>query len=563
MFASFHEGLLPRAQIAIQYLCFFQYTHKNLRTCETCVESTQSLIDPVDINQNEIIDKFPPTGSIEQTMMDAKRRLTASWQWLMKKFGADTQTQREALGNGRILDLPLELRTIIYRELLKVDRFECLSTQKLHLDPAILRVCKQLHNEAKEVLYRDNCWIEIVVDDSIQQIIDTEHKAMKETFPFLDFPTTRLGKRSWPHEAALRIDIRDVEPGRRRYIDVRSFITKSASRNHTVICLAALPRYCTMVHSVIGKSMIVEINLGESVRKSWHDDIFFSLEELGFWYKSLSMKVAGFRPSDSCARLADTIAVNVSSRDGEDCLSRLYDYQHRASNLSHRSEVRDTYLNALDYLTLQLYPIDDGTDVWYIDDDDEQMAEIQEIGVNILFEFSTHCIELDHPSYAIDRISLDFECLFSDSKEARRQYQSDAQYHCALAQIAQGEKNAAIFNLMQALAAKPGNELYDAAVDQLENDIRRSTKAEDVMVMTNIQEVLGPLRHQPAGDPVVVDNETKNGYPAGPKWVASAREWKAIEDFQNVRNIHPFYGASITEFSRIFLATSCVRDQTN
>ena len=53
----------------------------------------------------------------------------------------------------------------------------------------------------------------------------------------------------------------------------------------------------------------------------------------------------------------------------------------------------------------------------------------------------------------------------------------------------------AIFHLLQALASRPGDQLYDAAVDMLEENLRGSTR-EDVIALCNIKEVLQPICHQ-------------------------------------------------------------------
>ena len=451
----------------------------------------------------------------------------------MRDIGNDAQVQKKISGNGGLLGLPRELRDMIYRELLKVDHFQCLSTQRLHLHPAILGVCKQLHNETKEVLYGENCWIEIVTDRWTREEIDDVHETILNHPPFLGFPIARFGELPCPHMISLKIEIGEPVPSADEGLSklMCSCTTKSAPRYHFVVCLAALPRFWMMIneHVALKDAIIVSITLGESVRKAWYDDLFFCLEDLQFYSEDLHLKVAGFKPSDTCARLADTIKSHIGS--GDHVLNRISTYQSRAAEQSHKSRVREIYHDALDYLDCLL----DGSydsQYWSIDADEEQENEIQRIGMNLNFDFSKQCVELGDPSYAIYRVSASFRGWVK--KEAQKQYKPDAQYHCALAQIAQGETNAAVFSLMQAIAATPGNKVYDAAIDQLEIELRRSTKAEDVMALSNIQEVLEPLRHQQLGPSVIVDDEMINGYPVGPKWVASAQEWKAIEKFQDV-----------------------------
>ena len=70
------------------------------------------------------------------------------------------------------LGLPGELRHIIYQELLLVDRFRLEASESkicvpgpLRLHTAILRVSKEIYEEAVQVIYQENCWI--IVNSSI------------------------------------------------------------------------------------------------------------------------------------------------------------------------------------------------------------------------------------------------------------------------------------------------------------------------------------------------------------------------------------------------------------
>lgn len=63
----------------------------------------------------------------------------------------------------RILNLPRELRDQIYRELLLADKV-CAATFKYALEPAILRVNRQVHKECIPILYEENTWVLITVN---------------------------------------------------------------------------------------------------------------------------------------------------------------------------------------------------------------------------------------------------------------------------------------------------------------------------------------------------------------------------------------------------------------
>lgn len=59
----------------------------------------------------------------------------------------------------RLLDLPLELRDRIYRELLSTEKARIKGRQGFSLTPAILRANKQLHAETSTILYKENTWV--------------------------------------------------------------------------------------------------------------------------------------------------------------------------------------------------------------------------------------------------------------------------------------------------------------------------------------------------------------------------------------------------------------------
>lgn len=82
---------------------------------------------------------------------------------------------------SRLLDLPVELRTAIYRDLLVpeivlLSNFECRirpwhpplpsARQAPQLETSILTVCKQIHDEATGILYDDNTFAFILSEDS-------------------------------------------------------------------------------------------------------------------------------------------------------------------------------------------------------------------------------------------------------------------------------------------------------------------------------------------------------------------------------------------------------------
>ncbi|KAL6721950.1 hypothetical protein ACLMJK_001055 [Lecanora helva] len=196
-------------------------------------------------------------------------------------------------------------------------------------------------------------------------------------------------------------------------------------------------------------------------------------------------------------------------------------------------EARSTCHDAIDYLEWLIGNQPFGPLFFDLEGASEDgFAEIQEIGMDLTLKFAKYCIALGDSRYAVHWMNYNLVRWADNSRRIR--FKPRAQYVCALAQIAHDETNLAVFNLMQALAANPGNQRYDAAVDQLEKDLLGSTNSEHIMAMANMKEVVGPFRHRSQGSSRIIDVRN-NQYPAGPKWVGSAKDWKAIEEFQNIK----------------------------
>ena len=75
-----------------------------------------------------------------------------------------SETKNQHSKAFRILSLPRELRDHIYRELLLADKAPAKETFKFALEPAILRVKKQMYKECSRILYEENTWVLITVN---------------------------------------------------------------------------------------------------------------------------------------------------------------------------------------------------------------------------------------------------------------------------------------------------------------------------------------------------------------------------------------------------------------
>ena len=128
--------------------------------------------------------------------------------------------------------LPPELREEIYKELLLVDmRQEQKDLCHHHLHLNILRVNKEIHEEASDILYLRNTWVQISMDDQVQrhveyQINDFRHRKGR--------PEIRLYPGTFSGVAALNIVVNDKG-------------NPNLPRHTCIISSFAMPQVCRML----------------------------------------------------------------------------------------------------------------------------------------------------------------------------------------------------------------------------------------------------------------------------------------------------------------------------
>lgn len=82
-----------------------------------------------------------------------------------------SQKQQESRpSHSRLLSLPRELRDQIYRELLLEDLVWDEPHDRYDLQPAILRVNKQVNEEASRILYDENCWVILEMKSNVDYV---------------------------------------------------------------------------------------------------------------------------------------------------------------------------------------------------------------------------------------------------------------------------------------------------------------------------------------------------------------------------------------------------------
>ncbi len=128
--------------------------------------------------------------------------------------------------------LPAEVREEVYKELLLVDmRTEQrdLSRHCLHLD--ILRVNRETYEEASDILYFRNTWVQINMDPEVQDYIESRINNVRYG---VARPTIELSSVDFPHVAALNIVVYNKEK-------------QNLPRHTYIVSSFAMPLICRML----------------------------------------------------------------------------------------------------------------------------------------------------------------------------------------------------------------------------------------------------------------------------------------------------------------------------
>ena len=317
---------------------------------------------------------------------------------------------------ANLLSIPRELRSMIYRELLLVDRFGCLSTGKMSLHPAILQVCTLLYEEAKATLYSENCWIEISMDKHIQYKFRRAHEASQQLFP-----APQLRKDCLFLQPTLKITIEGSYILEEELKESRA-VTVPSSR--IVLPLAAMPRFCGMISNnrVLDESTTMCINFSQSTRARWQDHLVFCLGEIHV--STLEVNVAGFKLSSICEKVADSVTANLTHVD--QVFDRMSAYRCRVKEEPDLCEARNTYFDALDYFAW-LFCNQEESPVMRLDGyNNETGIKLLDNAMATTFEFANMCTMLGDFDCALQRIQQSFIHWLTSSTKNR--YKADAHY---------------------------------------------------------------------------------------------------------------------------------------
>ena len=392
------------------------------------------------------------------------------------------------------LGLSKELRNKVYREFLLIDRWRiqvCVHTGSSWwgLETALLFVNRQLHQEAKVVLYHENCWI-VLRTDSISEI-DLGHD---------------LGLNSYRIAHPARRDLAAIDPcfapGIELRVEKRSALTELKTQA-MVLTWAHMPHVCRLLTtrpSSFERKVTITLTGAKDFRR-------FMLDCLHEVHGQGTVKLEGFKITE----LEDLVVRMEHPFTGSTIYERLEAYRGKRLKYLKGDDkhcARSSMLEELEFL--------DGVvdRHWWTRVDHDRLLTVPEAAivqyreakVRVAMQIAATSLELNDPGFAkaiIVRSTVP-TALFKSRGTLSNVIPSgltaaqtaNAHRYLGDAYIALGRDNAAAYSYLEALMVNPGFAEVDKALDEMESRLQKKMDANGITAWYNITTILHYLRHR-------------------------------------------------------------------
>ena len=411
------------------------------------------------------------------------------------------------------MDLPPELRQIVYEELLcpHEDRRQHRRYARIRdygLEPAIIRTCKQVYEEGLRVLYAKNNTFFLQMDEyAHQNLRGSQFPESPTGLPVAKVDCGKFGGGSVVTMDVSRFDL-NLPKARKVGRPKKSKMgNKLPERQFGFIgFLSALPKFCRLLASCsqVG-NLQLEVRMDRTLERSpeTRQQIQSSCFESFREARGLGRAVIVAEPEHK-ATTEKIAAFMTTEQDMIKEAPRIADaYESRVSNQMNQKrwdDARETLLNALDFFDLlrtkyRLIPsIAGGT----------RVCPLEAKLIDMQWKHIHCCLEVRRTGNVHYLIRHMFSVYSSTHiTPARKEGYWDrlADAHCAIgkAYVIDGYSNSALYSFLQALIVTPGHAETDKAIDDLEEMVKSSSKPDDVMARLNIEDVLKEVRHQESG----------------------------------------------------------------
>ena len=404
---------------------------------------------------------------------------------------ATTSTEPEELSLRKVgwSCLPAELRERVYKELLLVDMRQeqrDLCHHHLHLD--ILRVNRETYEEASDILYLRNTWVQIGMDNEVQQ--DIEWHLNNDRYR-RERRSVQLCSVEFPRRAALNMVVYNEK---KNYLPRHTYIVSSF----------AMPQICrtlTMA-SIFSRAMTalgLELDSATTPEGATWDqngllDCF--VETRGLEALKCTKRVAMLAERRGKDGLTQLGAIALPLKNPAEVVERASTYLKRGRQqvlAKHLYKALTTFREGADYVHwLASNPYGLSSTVMANSETTEKLARYW---WDLIKECVLCCWQMGNMSLAKNTLLS----LFKSTYWTPTDKWAEAYHTLGAIEEALGAENAAAYSFLRALNARPGFEETNKAIDRLRERVGEKTDMEHVIVRHNIDNVLKPFRYQTPG----------------------------------------------------------------
>ena len=372
------------------------------------------------------------------------------------------------------MDLPRELRDIVYRELL-LPLFYHQSLRDgrkryYRIQPTILRVCKQAYNESSKVMYEETKWVLVATFEDGKGFITCLKEETR--FPFLAVQTPFL----FPRTPVLRMEMTS-----RNDKDKHQAFMLIPHQHFSYIGKIFLVHHCTSIALRFDTDAIQVPAIREELLHCCRDS-----------WGSHSVKIRGIDSPSVWAYLVDIMTTPIPHI--EEHLERANKYQQRAAGQSNQGLFMDacrTYNTGALYVSLS-WRRKAGANL--IGLDSHHKMNLREMEVEFLIELAYCLIKAVVPKKA--RYTLDSILANGGHASLAKQQEVRIHYLEGLAFVAEGDDIEALKEFRMVLSLKPGHEGADKEVNSMEARLHKMPQTKKCEIEAYLRELVKPHRHR-------------------------------------------------------------------
>ena len=358
------------------------------------------------------------------------------------------------------LDLSLELRDQIYRELLYQPIGYGAARRRHKFETSILRVNKQIHREASRVLYEENAWVvfEIRSPGAVVLNVPNAHYLITKS---RDIP--REGRLAFGGSPSLRVR---VQVCNLRWFEIIHYVIVPLEwvRDMTRLFVRGDISY----YDVFLRDDEFAVHFHENIKHESRRRMAMEFLELIRGVRKA--KIYGLTPPSLKASLAKQMRTPLKSID--ELIDRVSVYIRRAELMLAQGEF---------YLAEELYNHGYDSSIWafrpgFITDVTPTKSKLFNRKLHESLEGSPVCSLRHGDSYHACRKLKDYilehsEDFILDDSELSYSQKATGFYYYGLASVAAGYENEALLGFTQVLMLFPGCEAVDKEVDALEERV--------------------------------------------------------------------------------------------